>query len=79
VGETVIRCWQTAHKMKVQRGALAGDGDDDNLRARRYIAKYTINPAIAHGISHVVGSVEVGKLADLVLWSPRSLPPSPTW
>jgi urease subunit alpha len=70
VGETVIRCWQTAHKMKVQRGALAGDGDDDNLRARRYIAKYTINPAIAHGISHVVGSVEVGKLADLVLWSP---------
>ena len=70
VGETVIRCWQTAHKMKVQRGALPGDGDDDNLRARRYIAKYTINPAIAHGISHVVGSVEVGKLADLVLWSP---------
>ena len=70
VGETVIRCWQTAHKMKVQRGALAGDGDDDNLRARRYIAKYTINPAIAHGIAHVVGSVEVGKLADLVLWSP---------
>ncbi|WP_169475213.1 MULTISPECIES: urease subunit alpha [unclassified Novosphingobium] len=70
VGETVIRCWQTAHKMKVQRGALPGDGDDDNLRARRYIAKYTINPAIAHGIAHVVGSVEVGKLADLVLWSP---------
>ncbi|WP_168557481.1 urease subunit alpha [Novosphingobium sp. SG720] len=70
VGETVIRCWQTAHKMKVQRGAVPGDGDDDNLRARRYIAKYTINPAIAHGISHVVGSVEVGKLADLVLWSP---------
>lgn len=70
VGETIIRCWQTAHKMKVQRGSLAGDGDDDNNRARRYIAKYTINPAIAHGISHVVGSVEVGKLADLVLWSP---------
>lgn len=70
VGETVIRCWQTAHKMKVQRGALPGDGDADNLRACRYIAKYTINPAIAHGIAHVVGSVEVGKLADLVLWSP---------
>ena len=70
VGETIIRCWQTAHKMKVQRGALPGDGDDDNTRAKRYIAKYTINPAIAHGISHIVGSVEVGKLADLVLWSP---------
>ncbi|MBN8818542.1 MAG: urease subunit alpha [Sphingomonas sp.] len=70
VGETVIRCWQTAHKMKVQRGALPGDGDADNLRACRYVAKYTINPAIAHGIAHVVGSVEVGKLADLVLWSP---------
>ncbi|WP_066552350.1 urease subunit alpha [Croceicoccus bisphenolivorans] len=71
VGETVIRCWQTAHKMKVQRGALPGDdAEADNARAKRYIAKYTINPAIAHGISHVVGSVEVGKLADLVLWSP---------
>jgi len=70
VGETIIRCWQTAHKMKVQRGALPGDGDDDNTRAKRYIAKYTINPAIAHGISHIVGSVEVGKLADLVLWPP---------
>ena len=71
VGEVITRTWQTAHKMKVQRGALAGDGDDnDNLRIRRYIAKYTINPAIAHGISHLVGSIEEGKLADLVLWSP---------
>jgi urease subunit alpha len=71
VGETLIRCWQTAHKMKVQRGALPGDdADSDNLRARRYIAKYTINPAIAHGIAEHVGSVEVGKMADLVLWSP---------
>jgi len=71
VGEDITRTWQTAHKMKVQRGTLAGDGDDnDNLRIRRYIAKYTINPAIAHGISHLVGSVEEGKLADLVLWSP---------
>ena len=71
VGETIIRCWQTAHKMKVQRGALPGDdAEADNLRARRYIAKYTINPAIAHGIADHVGSVECGKLADLVLWSP---------
>ncbi|QJE71739.1 urease subunit alpha [Aerophototrophica crusticola] len=71
VGETVIRCWQTAHKMKVQRGPLGQDDSTaDNFRARRYIAKYTINPAISHGISHHVGSVEVGKLADLVLWSP---------
>ncbi len=71
VGEVVIRTWQTAHKMKVQRGALAEDSSrSDNQRAKRYIAKYTINPAIAHGISHVVGSVEVGKLADLVLWRP---------
>jgi len=71
VGEVITRTWQTAHKMKVQRGALAGDKDDsDNLRARRYIAKYTINPAITHGISHEVGSVEIGKLADLVLWDP---------
>ena len=71
VGETVIRCWQTADKMKRQRGALAGDSAEaDNLRAKRYIAKYTINPAIAHGISQHVGSVEVGKLADLVLWAP---------
>ena len=71
IGETVIRCWQTAHKMKTQRGPLSPDSADaDNFRARRYIAKYTINPAIAHGISAHVGSVEPGKLADLVLWSP---------
>lgn len=71
VGEVICRTWQTAHKMKVQRGSLAGDpSEHDNLRARRYIAKYTINPAIAHGIAHEVGSVEVGKLADLVLWKP---------
>ncbi|MBI2555411.1 MAG: urease subunit alpha, partial [Candidatus Rokubacteria bacterium] len=69
VGEVIIRTWQTAHKMKVQRGALKGDkAKADNARAKRYIAKYTINPAIAHGISHEVGSVEEGKLADLVLW-----------
>jgi urease subunit alpha len=71
VGEVVTRTWQTAHKMKVQRGSLAGDpADHDNMRAKRYIAKYTINPAIAHGIAHEVGSVEAGKLADLVLWKP---------
>jgi len=71
VGEVVIRTWQTAHKMKVQRGALAGEKPgSDNLRVRRYIAKYTINPALAHGLARHVGSVEVGKLADLVVWSP---------
>ena len=71
VGEVICRTWQTAHKMKVQRGALAEDSsENDNFRAKRYIAKYTINPAITHGISHEVGSVEVGKLADLVLWKP---------
>ena len=71
VGEVVIRTWQTAHKMKVQRGSLAEDPTHhDNHRVKRYIAKYTINPAIAHGISHEVGSVEIGKLADLVLWKP---------
>jgi urease subunit alpha len=71
IGETIIRCWQTADKMKRQRGALPEDrATDDNFRARRYIAKYTINPAIAHGIAAHVGSVEVGKLADLVFWSP---------
>jgi len=71
VGEVITRTWQTAHKMKVQRGALAGDpAEHDNTRAKRYIAKYTINPAITHGIAHEVGSVEVGKLADLVLWKP---------
>ena len=71
VGEVVLRCWQTAHKMKVQRGKLPGDPErHDNGRAKRYVAKYTINPAIAHGISHEVGSVEVGKWADLVFWRP---------
>lgn len=71
VGEVVTRTWQTAHKMKVQRGSLPEDTPEhDNFRAKRYVAKYTINPAIAHGMSHEVGSVEVGKLADLVLWKP---------
>jgi urease subunit alpha len=72
VGEVICRTWQTAHKMKVQRGLLPEDEalGADNLRARRYIAKYTINPAITHGLSHEVGSIEVGKLADLVLWDP---------
>ncbi|MEM6495611.1 MAG: urease subunit alpha [Pseudomonadota bacterium] len=72
VGEVIIRTWQTAHKMKVQRGALPEDGasGNDNARVKRYIAKYTINPAIAHGMSKHIGSVESGKLADLVLWSP---------
>ncbi len=71
VGEVIIRTWQTAHKMKMQRGKLREDpADHDNHRVKRYIAKYTINPAIAHGVSHVVGSVEPGKLADLVLWKP---------
>ena len=71
VGEVITRSWQTAHKMKLQRGALSQDSArHDNFRARRYIAKYTINPAITHGISHEVGSVEAGKLADLVLWRP---------
>jgi urease subunit alpha len=70
VGEVIIRTWQTAHKMKQQRGALPGDGPADNARVKRYIAKYTINPAIAQGMSAHVGSIEPGKLADLVLWSP---------
>lgn len=71
VGEVVIRTWQTAHKMKMQRGSLDGDpAEHDNGRIKRYIAKYTINPAITHGIAHEIGSVEVGKLADLVLWKP---------
>ena len=71
VGEVVIRTWQTADKMKRQRGALPGDASgNDNLRARRYVAKYTINPAIAHGVSRHIGSIEPGKLADLVLWTP---------
>ena len=71
LGEVVIRTWQTAHKMKLQRGRLPQEtGANDNFRVKRYIAKYTINPALSHGIGHVVGSVEVGKLADLVVWSP---------
>jgi len=70
VGEVIIRTWQTAHKMKLQRGSLPGDSGHDNARVKRYVAKYTINPAIAHGIAHAVGSVEPGKLADLVLWQP---------
>jgi urease subunit alpha len=80
VGEVITRTWQTAHKMKVQRGYLpspfgrgaGGEGgeDADNFRVKRYVAKYTINPAITHGIGHVVGSIEPGKLADLVLWKP---------
>jgi urease subunit alpha len=72
IGEMILRTWQTAHKMKVQRGALAGDPPThDNARVKRYVAKYTINPALAHGVAHVIGSVEVGKLADLVLWKPK--------
>jgi len=71
VGEVITRTWQTAHKMKVQFGSLEGDSErSDNQRIKRYIAKYTINPAITHGIAHEVGSIEVGKLADLVLWKP---------
>lgn len=83
VGEVISRTWQTAHKMKQQRGTLPedkalGDGDADNFRVKRYIAKYTINPAITHGFSHVVGSVEVGKFADLVLWQPAFFGVKPT-
>ena len=71
IGEVITRTWQTADKMKQQRGALPGENaGNDNLRIKRYISKYTINPAIAHGVSHLVGSIEVGKLADLVLWKP---------
>jgi urease subunit alpha len=71
VGEVILRTWQTAHKMKGQRGKLEGESDrNDNLRIKRYVAKYTVNPAIAHGISHEVGSIAVGKLADLVIWRP---------
>src|SRR5205823_5015621 len=71
VGEVITRSWQTAHKMLVQRGRLQGEPDNnDNLRIKRYIAKYTINPAISHGMAHLIGSIEVGKLADLVLWRP---------
>jgi urease subunit alpha len=71
IGEVILRTWQTAHKMKTQRGSLSGDSArNDNSRVKRYVAKYTINPAITHGISHEIGSVEVGKWADLVLWQP---------
>ncbi|WP_036251778.1 urease subunit alpha [Methylobacter sp. BBA5.1] len=79
VGEVIIRTWQTAHKMKAQRGSLAEDSSrNDNFRIKRYIAKYTINPAISHGIAHEVGSVEVGKLADLVLWQPAFFAAKPS-
>jgi urease subunit alpha len=72
IGEVILRTWQTAHKMKEQRGALPGDGArNDNFRVRRYVAKYTINPALTHGVAHEIGSVEVGKWADLVLWKPK--------
>ncbi|MFX4313474.1 urease subunit alpha, partial [Enterobacter sp. 63] len=71
VGEVIVRTWQVAHRMKVQRGALPEEsGDNDNFRVKRFIAKYTINPALTHGIAHEVGSIEAGKLADLVVWSP---------
>ena len=71
VGEVILRTWQTAHKMKLQRGSLPGDGGKrDNARVKRYVAKYTINPAIAQGIADEIGSLEVGKLADIVVWSP---------
>jgi urease subunit alpha len=70
IGETIIRTWQTAHVMKQRRGPLPGDGAADNMRARRYVAKYTIGPAVTHGLDGEVGSVQPGKLADLVLWEP---------
>jgi urease subunit alpha len=70
VGEVILRTWQTAHVMKRRRGSLPGDNGADNHRARRYVAKYTICPAVAHGLQSEIGSVEVGKLADLVLWDP---------
>ena len=77
IGEVVTRTWQTADKMKKQRGTLPGDVASDNNRIKRYIAKYTINPAKAHGMSHVIGSVEQGKLADLVLWDPANFGAKP--
>src|SRR5689334_10283812 len=76
IGKVIIRTWQTAHKMKVQRGHLtekgiqSAKGQNDNFRAKRYVAKYTINPALTHGVAHEVGSIEVGKTADLVIWKP---------
>jgi urease subunit alpha len=79
IGEVITRTWQTAHKMKIQRGPLPGDrSQNDNVRIKRYVAKYTINPAITHGIAHEVGSVEVGKWADLVLWEPAFFGTKPT-
>jgi urease subunit alpha len=79
VGEVIIRTWQTAHKMKAQRGPLPQDGArHDNFRVKRYVAKYTINPALANGIAHEVGSIEVGKWADLVLWKPAFFGVKPT-
>jgi len=79
VGEVITRTWQTAHKMKVQRGSLAGDPKtNDNNRIKRYIAKYTINPALSHGIAHEVGSIEVGKLADIILWKPAFFATKPS-
>jgi urease subunit alpha len=79
IGEVITRTWQTAHKMKVQRGPLRGDlTRNDNVRVKRYVAKYTINPAIAHGIAHEIGSVEIGKWADLVLWEPAFFGAKPT-
>ena len=78
IGEVITRTWQVAHVMKQVRGELAGGLPADNFRARRYVAKYTINPAIAHGVDHEIGSVEVGKLADLVLWDPRFFGVRPT-
>ncbi|MSX93720.1 MAG: urease subunit alpha, partial [Actinobacteria bacterium] len=71
VGEVILRTWQTAHVMKLRRGSLPGDSVADNHRARRYVAKYTICPAVAHGLEGEIGSIEVGKLADLVLWEPK--------
>ena len=80
IGEVITRTWQTADKMRQQRGRLPEEtGDNDNLRIKRYIAKYTINPAIAHGMAHRIGSIEVGKLADLVLWKPACSGPNPKW
>ncbi len=79
VGEVIVRTWQTAHKMKAQRGSLSGDSkQSDNERVKRYISKYTINPAVTHGMSHLVGSLEVGKLADLVVWRPAYFGVKPT-
>ncbi|ETZ99539.1 urease, alpha subunit [Mycobacterium kansasii 824] len=79
IGEVVLRTWQTAHVMKRRRGTLPGDGRADNNRARRYVAKYTICPAVAHGMDHEIGSIEVGKLADLVLWEPAFFGCARTW